>query len=221
MCPQDCAPVASPRVCLWCGADISGRHWRTKYCNQSCRDRYWYERHHPRPERTCAWCGTDITAKRRHAIYCSRICKARGMTRRYTEDGRRIPRDRARYEREAERRKANARKYIADRPGYAKALQLRRKARLLMVPVYRFSEKDWRRLKARYRDCCAYCGKPSDTLQREHVLPISRGGSHGVGNIVPACARCNYGKRTSLAIEWKVRLRQEGVISSQLLPSSL
>jgi len=202
----------SPRVCHYCGADISGRHGRTKYCNQSCRDSYWYEQHHPRPPRVCAWCGIDITAKKRHAVYCSRTCKARGATRRYTADGRYVAKDRARYERESERRKAYARKYLADRPGFAKSMQLLRKARLLSVPVYRFTEKDWRRLKARYRQCCAYCGRPSRELQREHVLPLIRGGPHGVGNIVPACPRCNYGKRTGLAIEWKVRLQQEGVI---------
>ena len=153
-----------------------------------------------------------MDGKRSHAVYCSRSCKTKASDKRRVEDGRGRSRDRLRYTTEAEHRKAYARRYLAERPGFAKSLQLLRKARMRNVPVYRFTERDWRRLKARYRDCCAYCGRPSDSLQREHVLPLFRGGPHGAGNIVPACPRCNYGKRTGLAIEWKVRLQQEGVI---------
>jgi hypothetical protein len=158
-----------------------------------------------------------MEGKKSHAVYCSRRCKTKASDRRRVEDGRGKRRDRARYPRECQHRRAYARQYLAERPGLAKSLQLLRKARLRKVSVYRFTERDWRRLKVRYRNCCAYCGRPSDDLQREHVLPLARGGSHGVGNIVPSCPRCNYGKRTSLAVEWKVRLRNEGVISSRPL----
>jgi hypothetical protein len=199
----------SKRICLQCGVDISARHWRAKYCSQKCRDRYLYAQAHPRLERHCAWCGVDISAKKRHAIYCSRICKTKASDDRRLDDGRSLRRDRARYQREAEHRKEYARRYLVERPGFAKAMQLRRKARLRAVPAYRFTERDWRRLRLRYDNRCAYCGEQTHDLQREHLIPISRGGSHGIGNIVPACPRCNYAKRTSLPIEWKRRLIEE------------
>ncbi len=198
------------RSCQWCGADISHRHERTHFCNQSCRDRFYWDRDHPRTERCCKWCGADIQHMKRHAVYCSRSCKTKASDERRREDGRAKQRDRERYGSEAEHRKAYARRYLAERPGFAKSLQLLRKARMRAVPVYRFTEADWRRLKQQYRNCCAYCGRESTELQREHLIPLAKGGSHGVGNIVPACPRCNYGKAVSLPIEWKRRLLQEG-----------
>jgi len=48
------------------------------------------------------------------------------------------------------------------------------------------------------RDCnlCAYCGDeyPDSGLEREHVLPICRGGSDQWMNVVAACRSCNQRK---------------------------
>jgi len=52
---------------------------------------------------------------------------------------------------------------------------------------------------------CAYCGKPDHRaaeLELEHVIPISKGGGHHLGNIVPACSQCNSKKRSSDALAW-------------------
>jgi 5-methylcytosine-specific restriction endonuclease McrA len=58
----------------------------------------------------------------------------------------------------------------------------------------------WRRW-VQFNHCCAYCGTNGD-LHMEHVIPISKGGEHHLGNIVPACQRCNYSKHTSEAQAW-------------------
>ena len=58
----------------------------------------------------------------------------------------------------------------------------------------------WRRW-VQFDHCCAYCGTNGD-LHMEHVIPISKGGQHHLGNIVPACQRCNYSKHTSEAQAW-------------------
>lgn len=44
---------------------------------------------------------------------------------------------------------------------------------------------------------CAYCGarKRRIDLQIDHVLALSRGGRNTRSNVVPACGRCNAGKR--------------------------
>ena len=52
-----------------------------------------------------------------------------------------------------------------------------------------------------FGNCCAYCGQVGD-MQIEHVEPISEGGLHDIGNIVPACLPCNYSKRTSRMESW-------------------
>jgi len=43
---------------------------------------------------------------------------------------------------------------------------------------------------------CLYCGtrKPRTDLTRDHVLPVSRGGTDKWENVVAACKRCNWTK---------------------------
>lgn len=51
---------------------------------------------------------------------------------------------------------------------------------------------------------CAYCGKVGGELpDPDHVVPLSRGGSNSITNIVPACRRCNGDKRDLLLDEWR------------------
>lgn len=66
---------------------------------------------------------------------------------------------------------------------------------------------------------CAYCAGPDtapDTapgaapgraLQRDCVLPISRGGRYTLANVVPACGRCNASKGNAEVTGWLRRLR--------------
>jgi 5-methylcytosine-specific restriction endonuclease McrA len=48
---------------------------------------------------------------------------------------------------------------------------------------------------------CAYCGSVGD-LHIEHFIPISKGGTHVLGNILPACPECNYAKGVKEAEGW-------------------
>jgi len=67
-------------------------------------------------------------------------------------------------------------------------------------PVHLSSLHLWRHW-ARFDHCCAYCGRQGD-LEVEHVVPISRGGQHHLGNIVPACHSCNSSKLSKDAHTW-------------------
>lgn len=58
-----------------------------------------------------------------------------------------------------------------------------------------FTRKQWAALKEAYEHCCAYCGKPSQRLTIDHVIPLSKGGPHTIQNIVPACNPCNSSKK--------------------------
>lgn len=159
------------------------------------------------PDRPCGHCAAPMTGKRPHAVYCSRPCKDRAHGEQLRVSGIAQERDRARYAREAEQRKAYAREYLAKNPERMRAIRRNRKSRI-KAQRFEFTERDWARMKERYRQCCAYCGRHSDQLQREHVIPISRGGRHSVGNIVPACPRCNMSKKAKLLSEWRYRQRE-------------
>ena len=48
---------------------------------------------------------------------------------------------------------------------------------------------------------CVGCGSPKVTI--DHIIPISRGGRHSIGNIQPLCRSCNASKGSRLNIEWR------------------
>lgn len=52
---------------------------------------------------------------------------------------------------------------------------------------------------------CAYCGAGEIALQRDCVMPISRGGRYTVENVVPACGSCNASKRNDEVTSWMRR----------------
>ncbi len=55
--------------------------------------------------------------------------------------------------------------------------------------------------------CCAYCGAATTALQRDCVLPISRGGRYTLENVVPACRSCNASKSNDEVTRWLRRKR--------------
>lgn len=48
----------------------------------------------------------------------------------------------------------------------------------------------------KYDGRCAYCGRDIDErwFQVDHIVPVHRGGSNDIGNLNPACPRCNQWK---------------------------
>ena len=62
-------------------------------------------------------------------------------------------------------------------------------------------------LFARDRYRCQYCGrlqielKPRESLTRDHLIPLSRGGANEWTNVVTACSPCNTRKANSLPNE--------------------
>lgn len=64
------------------------------------------------------------------------------------------------------------------------------------------TEAQWRDILDTYHHRCAYCGKKSERLTIDHVIPVSHGGTHSVNNVVPACQHCNDVKGTKTPERW-------------------
>jgi len=64
----------------------------------------------------------------------------------------------------------------------------------------------WSEIRAAWGGC-AYCGSASGPLQKDCVLPLSRGGRYTVENIVPACRSCNASKSNDEVTGWLRRKR--------------
>ena len=68
------------------------------------------------------------------------------------------------------------------------------------------SAEQWAALQAAWGGC-AYCGATGRPLQRDCVLPISRGGRYTLDNIAPACGACNASKCNDEVTGWLRRKR--------------
>src|SRR5215211_4001298 len=81
----------------------------------------------------------------------------------------------------------------------------RRKTRMARV-VHDLTDEQWGALQAAW-DGCAYCGAPAASMQKDCVLPISRGGRYTLANVVPACGSCNASKCNDEVTGWLRRKR--------------
>lgn len=84
---------------------------------------------------------------------------------------------------------------------YVRQKSKRRKALLREQMAHQIKPKQLRARFAQFDNRCAYCGDAGD-MQIEHVVAISKGGTHAIGNIVPACRTCNYSKREHEVERW-------------------
>lgn len=75
-------------------------------------------------------------------------------------------------------------------------------ARKRGAPISDLTLRQWRQVLQVFKYCCAYCGSQPARLEQDHVLPLSRGGAHTVGNVVPACRHCNASKSDRTIKEW-------------------
>jgi 5-methylcytosine-specific restriction endonuclease McrA len=99
-----------------------------------------------------------------------------------------------------ERKKANDDAWWRANPEKVKARNSARRARKKAASIYLVTDKDIRAIMSKP---CAYCGKQSEHL--DHVVPLYRGGTHSIGNLVAACATCNLSKGKKLLSEWRYR----------------
>ena len=72
----------------------------------------------------------------------------------------------------------------------------KRAERLANAPINDFTITDWLIMLEAFEYRCAYCGKNSSRLERDHIIPLAKGGAHTASNIVPACRSCNAKKGT-------------------------
>ena len=80
----------------------------------------------------------------------------------------------------------------------------RRKTRMTNA-VNDLTTEQWTAIRLAWGGC-AYCGS-TGPMQRDCVLPLSRGGRYTLTNIVPACRSCNASKSNDEVTSWLRRKR--------------
>lgn len=110
---------------------------------------------------------------------------------------------------------ADARKarYAERHPEVRVAARERRRARQLDA-LGTFTAAQFRALVAEHAGRCAYCEMEA-RLGPDHRTPLARGGANEISNILPACASCNRRKHTLTEREFRVRLLNERLRSTE------
>ena len=98
------------------------------------------------------------------------------------------------------RQRALGRKQYSTRMGLNTLYSNRRTARLKRAGGSHTAQ-EWREKCALLANLCIYCGE-ARPLVRDHKVPLSRGGTDDITNIVPACRSCNSKKRSQTAHEY-------------------
>lgn len=187
------------------------KQWRDATAEKRLTDRL-----AAKPERFCDWCEKPLpkeaSARRR---FCDKTCGNRAAVRRDRE--KRVAANRqwakdnperyaARTLAYRETARENMRRYYERSPEVFQANRRKRRAREEGVGGPGVSPRDWNRLVNRYGGRCAYCGETAEATM-DHVVPVSRGGWHAIGNVLPACSHCNTSKSNRLLIAWRLATR--------------
>jgi len=187
--------VEPPRTCPGCNVEFKA--WRTdqKYCTSVCGNRHRARANYQHADltpRPCAWCGTTFTPKWSINTVCSRRCSKRVSYQTHREEKVAAA---VRWGREnRERRAVIAMNYKMSRRGWETS----------NPGSVGIDPDEWLALLRRHLGRCAYCGGTEGGIHMDHVIPLSRGGRHAIGNVVPACRKCNLSKGSKLLMEWKL-----------------
>lgn len=110
---------------------------------------------------------------------------------------------RAKAKRYAAKHADHIKRYVKEHRKEFAARTRRRRARMAEV-LCTLTASQWEAILALHENRCAYCGRYDVPMTQDHVVPISRGGSHSAENVVPACKSCNSGKGARTPEEWRI-----------------
>lgn len=190
------------RPCAWCGEAFDGSIASLRYCSEEHKregaraaQRKRRAAANPHWEAACLGCGTTFTTNTRKKKFCGEECRCSWH-----------------YLNGEGARRQRIQDWFQTNPNGARLARLewsqrRRAVKAGSVDSVGVTRRDWERLVRRYDGCCAYCGKRAP-LQRDHVVPIARGGRHAIGNLLPACAKCNANKKAKFLMAWKLQQRK-------------
>jgi len=162
------------KECLVCKNDfevIMTRNNTAKYCSVECFND---GLKHEIPIKECEYCNKALIGRNAYAVklerFCSRECHSLSRVK-TIEHHKEIQAKHDHLKR--------ARKHGAE--GY-------------------FTEDEWALLKRQYHHRCLCCGRqePDIKLTKDHIVPLSKGGTNWIANIQPLCRSCNSKKHNRI-----------------------
>jgi 5-methylcytosine-specific restriction endonuclease McrA len=150
------------------------------------------------PTRECEKCGLKYTCASGRSTRCTacRFCDVEGCDRPFATKGMC----------DMHAHRISARRSIENNYDDVRATNFVRVSRRRGGSIdYKVTGRDVRRALARSGGRCNYCDIPvgARAYHLDHIIPLSRGGTTGVGNMAVACEWCNAEKRQHLIMEWR------------------
>lgn len=99
------------------------------------------------------------------------------------------------------------RKYGQSHPEMVLLHAARRRARKAGATTDKSADQYYLQIRAMPLVDCTYCKKPISGKKAhiDHIVALSRGGSHTAANLCPSCPRCNLSKHNRLLDEWVMK----------------
>lgn len=182
------------RACLQCDGPVVGRSDK-KHCSPECKrlaKREYDRAHH------------IVNREKKVTVACEWQRANRERKQAYDAEYRERTREHRLQQKRIQSREAWV-KYPERMRERAKATEARRRAQAVGSGVFDVTPRDRARALARSGGRCVYCADNlGDRVEWDHVVPISRGGSEGIGNLVPSCRDCNRSKAHRFVSEWRM-----------------
>jgi 5-methylcytosine-specific restriction endonuclease McrA len=142
----------------------------------------------------CAYCNSGFTVKpsklnKNKRVFCCRECyykfvsEKMAFTERNSYKGVR---------KDGQTKQVYHRNYCKRHPKRISHLKASRYAREKGA-VGNHSLEEWENMKIEFDNKCAFCRKQKD-LTKDHIIPLSEGGTDYIDNIQPLCRNCNSKK---------------------------
>jgi 5-methylcytosine-specific restriction endonuclease McrA len=178
-------PPGTPRYegpCITCGSlEPRGKYFVNKVCRPCYKKAEW-AKNHPKSIRTikCVDCGIEWQIQKGKGTERCRNCHAKWQW----------VNDTAFRERHKKQRKQSAQTKNGIETNRR---HLRKRRAVLAGAIFTLTREEWESILLQHGHSCAYCGS-KERIELDHVIPISKGGTHTKDNVVPACRTCNATK---------------------------
>lgn len=104
------------------------------------------------------------------------------------------------YANNPEKARAAAKSYSLKHPEAKRLSENKRRAKKLGNGVFAILPKEINKLLS---SDCNNCGT-NKSITLDHIIPISRGGRHSIGNLQSLCRSCNSSKNSKTIMEWRI-----------------
>ena len=174
------------------------RRWRRRHPDNQRKATYkWRQKNRE------AWNAYQRRWRRRHRARTNTILRARRRAQKEVLNAkRRAARQRSLEKYRLAERLARIRDPVSRRVSHRNAMAKRRQA------VGVFTRKEWLNVLRSAGFKCRYCGRKLSrkSATPDHRIPLSRGGSNWIANIIPACLPCNQKKNMLTEVQYLRRL---------------